>query len=74
MLIFFLQQHRSLCDLLTEALYSAKMRENPVIGPDILTFVWGGIEAFGLIALLIVGQSLDLLGTGDCELDFMARN
>lgn len=56
------QAQVSLCDLLTEAIYAEKMREQPERGPDMITFVWTGVTAGSLVATVIIGWVLETLG------------
>lgn len=53
----------STADLLTEAKYAARIREIPASGPDLLTYVWFGINLAGLCAILITGPLLAHVGT-----------
>ena len=62
MLFFFMALQRSVCDLLTEAKYAESISASPESGPDLLTFVWGGIEFFALIGLLLIGPILEHYG------------
>ena len=52
----------SVCDLLTEAKYAARMRDSPEYGPDLMTFVWGGISIGALIGLASIGFVLENFG------------
>lgn len=52
----------SVCDLLTEAVYAARMRERPDRGADLITFVWTGISIGSLVATLLLGPVLEHLG------------
>mmetsp|Transcript_48342 Transcript_48342/g.104100 ORF Transcript_48342/g.104100 Transcript_48342/m.104100 type:complete len:633 (+) Transcript_48342:94-1992(+) len=49
-------------DLLTEAKYSEHLHENPEHGPDLITFVWGGISIGNMIAIAVVGWLITTLG------------
>lgn len=60
--IFMLQFQLSTCDLLTEARYAEEMQSNPEVGPDLMTFVWGGLTAGGLVATAFVGPVLTHFG------------
>jgi len=52
----------STCDLLSEAKYSEKIAENPAKGPGLMTYVWSGMSAFGLLAVLLSGPAIYYLG------------
>lgn len=45
----------SICDLLTEAKYAEAIRTRPEKGPDLMTYVWGGITLGSLCATASVG-------------------
>jgi len=60
--LFLLQLQFSTCDLLTEAKYAEKMQANPDRGPDLMTFVWFGLMAGGLLATIFVGPMLTAFG------------
>lgn len=60
--LFLISLQFSTCDLLTEAKYAEKMQAKPAHGPDLLTFVWFGLQAGGLIATLFVGPTLQHFG------------
>lgn len=53
----------SVVDLLTEAKYAERIREHPERGPDLMTYVWGGITLGNLIATASVGFLIEHLGT-----------
>lgn len=50
------------CDLLTEAKYSEKMQEQPEHGPALISYVWGGLTAGGLVATALVGPTMTYFG------------
>mmetsp|Transcript_61290 Transcript_61290/g.143436 ORF Transcript_61290/g.143436 Transcript_61290/m.143436 type:complete len:553 (+) Transcript_61290:68-1726(+) len=52
----------STCDLLTEARYAAKMQKAPEAGPDLLTYVWAGINFMTLMAMLVSGPLIHAFG------------
>jgi len=52
----------SIVDLLAEAAYSERIRENPEHGPELISFVWGGITVGGLVATATVGFVIEHLG------------
>ena len=54
--------HISVSDLLTEAAYSEKLRMNSKSGPDLVTYVWGGVTFGSLVAVLISGRLLESWG------------
>jgi len=51
--IFGLQFFMSNTDLLTEAAYAKQIRLKPKYGPDLMTFVWGGLHSCSLLAICI---------------------
>lgn len=52
----------SVVDLLSEARYAAKIREHPERGPDLVTYVWGGITVGNLVATATVGWMIENFG------------
>jgi folate/biopterin transporter len=62
MCLFFTQAQLSTCDLLTEAKYAEKMQTSPAQGPNLMTFVWFGLQFGGLVATIISGPVLHHLG------------
>jgi len=60
--LFMVSFQLSTCDLLTEAKYAEKMQEKPEHGPDLLSFVWFGLQAGGLVATLMVGPIMARFG------------
>ena len=38
-------------DLLTEAVYSTHLRSKPEEGPNLISFIWGGARAAGLLSI-----------------------
>lgn len=52
----------SVVDLLTEAKYAERIRERPDRGPDLMTYVWGGITLGNLAATASVGFIIEHLG------------
>ena len=52
----------SACDLLSEARYASMMQSHPELGPDLMTFVWFGLQAASLVATIIVGPLIKYLG------------
>lgn len=52
----------SVVDLLAEAAYSERIRESPEHGPELISFVWGGITVGGLFASATVGFVIEHLG------------
>ncbi|CAD7942560.1 unnamed protein product [Amoebophrya sp. A25] len=62
MLFFCVSLQRSVCDLLTEAKYSEALKRSPAHGPDLMTFVVGGLDICGMLALLLVGPCVEYLG------------
>jgi len=45
----------STCDLLSEAKYAEKVKENPKHGPSMLTYVWFGMQVGSLVAVIASG-------------------
>eukprot|EP00746_Dinoflagellata_sp_MGD_P033153 gnl/MRDRNA2_/MRDRNA2_17904_c0_seq1.p1 gnl/MRDRNA2_/MRDRNA2_17904_c0~~gnl/MRDRNA2_/MRDRNA2_17904_c0_seq1.p1 ORF type:complete len:565 (+),score=90.64 gnl/MRDRNA2_/MRDRNA2_17904_c0_seq1:130-1824(+) len=60
--LFFKNLLISAADLLTEAKYAEQMSAKPEKGPDLMTFVWGGMEGAAVISLLLVGPMITVLG------------
>ena len=54
--------HVSVSDLLTEAKYSEKLRQFSEHGPDLVTFVWGGVTFGSLVAVSISGYLIAEFG------------
>jgi len=53
--LFVASLQNSTCDLLSEAKYAEKMRTVPDHGPALLTYVWFGMQAGGLVAVGMSG-------------------
>lgn len=49
--IFLVNMQGSVCDLLSEAKYAEKIQQHPAHGPDMLSFVWLGLQLAGVLAL-----------------------
>jgi folate/biopterin transporter len=62
MCLFLVSLQFATCDLLTEAKYAEKMQAKPEHGPDLLTFVWFGLQAGGLVATVFVGPVMTHFG------------
>lgn len=62
MMMFFIALQASTCDLLTEAKYAESLNKNPKYGPDLMTYVWSGINVAGIAALLAVGWMISTFG------------
>lgn len=60
--LFLITLQFSTCDLLTEAKYAEKMQAKPEHGPDLLSFVWFGLQVGGLLATVIVGPVMEHCG------------
>lgn len=52
----------STCDLLSEAKYAERMQAVPEHGPALMTYVWFGLQAGGLVALMLSGFVIHYLG------------
>jgi folate/biopterin transporter len=52
----------STCDLLTGAKYSEHLAKKPAFGPDLLTYVWGGISMGNIVAISMVGMLIQNFG------------
>lgn len=53
--LFVVSLQISTCDLLSEAKYAEKVKENPKHGPALLTYVWFGMQVGGLVAVIASG-------------------
>jgi len=62
MCFFLVQLQMSTCDLLTEAKYAEKMQSKPKYGPDLMTYVWFGMNATSLLATITVGPLMEHWG------------
>jgi len=60
--LFLVALQFSTCDLLTEAKYAEKMQAKPEHGPDLMSFVWFGLQVGGLVATVIVGPTMTKFG------------
>merc|ERR1719324_1984085 len=60
--MFFISLQASTCDLLSEAKYAEKLNSNPTYGPDLMTYVWSGINVAGIVALIAVGWIISTFG------------
>jgi len=60
---FALMMQFSTCDLLTEAKYAEQMQSKPEHGPALMTFVWFGLYAGGLVATILIGPIMSHFGT-----------
>jgi folate/biopterin transporter len=60
--LFGMSLQASTCDLLTEAKYSENLLEKPALGPDLISYVWGGITTGNLIATAMVGLLISNFG------------
>mmetsp|Transcript_44487 Transcript_44487/g.81241 ORF Transcript_44487/g.81241 Transcript_44487/m.81241 type:complete len:584 (+) Transcript_44487:150-1901(+) len=57
--LFLLSLQLSTCDLLSEAKYAEKMALAPSHGPALMSYVWAGLAAGGLVAVLLSGPVID---------------
>merc|ERR1719335_1606619 len=62
MMMFMIALQASTCDLLTEAKYAESLNRNPTYGPDLMTYVWSGINVAGIVALIAVGWMIEAFG------------
>mmetsp|Transcript_9453 Transcript_9453/g.19960 ORF Transcript_9453/g.19960 Transcript_9453/m.19960 type:complete len:564 (+) Transcript_9453:71-1762(+) len=62
MCLFVTQMQIAVCDLLTEATYAERMRQQPDQGPNLVLFVWAGINFGSLMATSTVGSILSYGG------------
>lgn len=60
--LFGMSLQASTCDLLTEAKYSEHLAAKPAFGPDLLTYVWGGVSIGNMIAISLVGTLIQTMG------------
>eukprot|EP01062_Namystynia_karyoxenos_P065277 TRINITY_DN5872_c0_g3_i2.p2 TRINITY_DN5872_c0_g3~~TRINITY_DN5872_c0_g3_i2.p2 ORF type:complete len:264 (+),score=83.27 TRINITY_DN5872_c0_g3_i2:108-899(+) len=65
-LMWVVVMHVALCDLLTEAVYTARMRLSPALGPDLVSFVWGGIQGGTLVSAVTAGPLIQWYGARSC--------
>ncbi len=54
-LFFLIFTSIAINDLLTEAKYSEKIKENPKYGPDCVSFVWGGVFIGEIFSVIFTG-------------------
>jgi len=62
LLLFLVFFQIAMSDLLSEAVYSARLRETPARGPDLISFVWGTIGIGKLCGVAIVGLLITHFG------------
>jgi folate/biopterin transporter len=60
--LFGMSLQASTCDLLSEAKYSEHLSEKPMFGPDLLSYVWGGISVANIAAISVVGVLISTMG------------
>jgi len=60
--LFSVSMMMSTVDLLSEAKYAQKMQASPSYGPDLLSFVWFGMQSATLLAILCSGPVIHYLG------------
>ncbi|CAD7930955.1 unnamed protein product [Amoebophrya sp. A25] len=63
---FFCFFQMSLTDLMVEAKYAEKVKQFPEKGPDLISFVWGGISLWTLFSTIVVGQLIQAVGPEAC--------
>lgn len=59
---FLINAQLSSCDLLTEAKYAEQLKAKPAHGPDLMTFVWWGLNCASLLATMVSGPLLAHFG------------
>lgn len=59
---FLVVQMVAWTDLMCESAYTERMRDKPEHAPALLSFVWGGINAFGLIGVGLAGPLIGAVG------------
>lgn len=60
--LFGMSLQAATCDLLTEAKYSEHLTLVPRYGPDLISFIWGGITVGSIFGLTLVGVLLPAFG------------
>lgn len=60
--LFGMSLQASTCDLLTEAKYSQRLHEKPAHGPDLITYVWGGVSVGSIFSIGAVGTLMTQFG------------
>lgn len=58
LMITLMNLQQSACDTLSEAKYAAEIQIRPKYGPDMLTYVWFGVTAAGLVGTVLSGTML----------------
>jgi folate/biopterin transporter len=61
--LFLGNLHVSTCDLLTEAKYSERLKQEPTHGPDLVSYVWGGVTFGSFVAVSMTGYLIEQHGT-----------
>eukprot|EP01062_Namystynia_karyoxenos_P065272 TRINITY_DN5872_c0_g1_i1.p1 TRINITY_DN5872_c0_g1~~TRINITY_DN5872_c0_g1_i1.p1 ORF type:complete len:609 (+),score=124.01 TRINITY_DN5872_c0_g1_i1:149-1828(+) len=64
--MWFIVLQVALCDLMTEAVYTARMRHLPELGPDLVSFVWAGIQFASLVSNVSAGSIIGSYGPRAC--------
>eukprot|EP00193_Tetraselmis_chui_P006517 CAMPEP_0177766270 /NCGR_PEP_ID=MMETSP0491_2-20121128/8439_1 /TAXON_ID=63592 /ORGANISM="Tetraselmis chuii, Strain PLY429" /LENGTH=590 /DNA_ID=CAMNT_0019282681 /DNA_START=386 /DNA_END=2155 /DNA_ORIENTATION=- len=49
-------------DLMCEGMYTVKMAEQPQMSADLLSWVWSGIAAWGVLGVVFAGPGIDAFG------------
>lgn len=57
-----IQMQASVADLLSEAKYAERIKQIPKQGPELLTFVWAGLQVGGLLAVVLSGVAIARMG------------
>eukprot|EP00392_Amoebophrya_sp_AT5.2_P002009 g2014.t1 len=67
-LFFLVFLQLSMTDLMVEAVYAAKVKKVPEKGPDLISFVWGGMSLWTLFSTLFIGHLIETFGSDSCFL------
>jgi hypothetical protein len=62
LLMMVLNFHVSFSDLMMEAVYAKQIRERPAEGPDLISFIWGGLFVCGCVGTALSGTIIDSSG------------
>lgn len=53
------QTQFSICDLLSEATYAERIQQCPKQGPDLVSYVWGGLTLMSILAVALSGYVIE---------------